>query len=263
MSISPCLIITTYNYPAALALILDTIKIQTTMPREVIVADDGSGSETKELIARYIPGFPVPLKHVWHEDTGFRRSEILNKAIAGTTCNYIIQIDGDVILHKHFVHDHLHFAKQGYFLFGTRVHIKQSYVPTVLKNKKITFHFFSRGLKNRFRRVRKLSVAQKREDFTSISGKLRGCNLSYWREDFIKINGYNEDIFGWGREDSELAIRFHNAGLKAKRLVYCAICYHLDHPEKSRDRLNDNDKIEEETKREKYSRTANGIDKYL
>lgn len=263
MPVSCCLLIVTYNYPEALELILDSILIQSTLPSEVIIADDGSGPATKELIERYAKKFPVPLIHAWHEDEGWRKAIILNKAIAKSTSEYIIQIDGDVLLHKDFVHDHLHFAKKGFYLFGTRVHVKKSYVPTVLKRKKIHFHFFSRGIKNRFRCVRILSIAEKRKDFDEISGKLRGANTSYWKEDLIKVNGFNEQMFGWGIEDSELAMRFHNIGVKGKRLVYSAICYHLDHDYKSRANVHNNEYLENQTKVNKLTYTESGIDKYL
>ncbi len=263
MAVSCSLIIVTYNYPEALELILDSVLIQTTLPSEVIIADDGSGPATKELIERYSKKFPVPLIHVWHEDKGWRKAIILNKAIAQSKSDYIIQIDGDIFLHKDFVRDHLHFANKGYYLFGTRVHVKKSYVPAVLKKKKIHFHFFSRGIKNRFRRVRYLRIAEKRKDFDEISPKLRGCNTSYWKADLIRVNGFNEQMFGWGIEDSELALRFHNVGLKAKRLVYSAVCYHLDHDYKSRENVHQNEFLEKQTKLNKLTFAEAGIDKYL
>lgn len=263
MAIHCTLLISTYNYPQALRLILETVQLQTVLPDEVIIADDGSGEETRSLIETYAKKFPVPLIHIWHEDKGFRKAIIINKAIAASKYEYVIQTDGDILLHKDFVKDHLHFAQKGLYLFGTRVHIKKSYVPVVLKKKKIKFHFFSRGLKNRFRRMRILRVATKRKDFDEISGKLRGCNMSFWKEDFITVNGVNELCHGWGREDSELVLRFHNIGLKGKRLVYSAVCYHLDHTENSREHLAKNDTIEENTRKLKLTYAEHGIDKYL
>jgi glycosyltransferase involved in cell wall biosynthesis len=257
------LLISTYNSPRTLELILETVLLQTVLPNEVLIADDGSGEETRLLIEGYIKKFPVPLIHIWHEDKGFRKAIIINKAIAQSKYEYIIQIDGDILLHKNFVEDHLHFATKGLYLFGTRVHVKKSYVPVVLKNKKIQFHFFSRGLKNRFRRMRILSIATKRKDFDEISPKLRGCNMSFWKEDFIKVNGANELCHGWGREDSELVLRFHNIGLKGKRLVYCAICYHLDHNDNSREFLDKNDIVEQNTRKNKLTYAEHGINKYL
>ncbi|MFW5755209.1 MAG: glycosyltransferase, partial [Tangfeifania sp.] len=72
------LIIVTYNRPKALEVILKSILIQTEIPHEVIIADDGSGPETAKLIAKYRNVFPCKLKHVWQEDNGFRAAKIRN-----------------------------------------------------------------------------------------------------------------------------------------------------------------------------------------
>ena len=173
------LIISTYNWPQALELVLLSVLKQTQLPDEIIVADDGSTGETATLIEHFKLKFSKPLIHVWHEDDGFRKSVILNKAIAQAKGEYIIQADGD------------------------------------------------------------------------------------FKSDFIAVNGYNEDFKGWGREDSELAWRFHNFGLLGRRIRYRGIVFHIYHDEKSKDRLNMNDDIEKKTVREKLTWTENGINKYL
>src|ERR1700712_962551 len=101
------LVISTYNWPQALELCLKSVATQKHLPDEVIIADDGSGEETRLLIDKYKKDFPVPLLHLWHEDKGFRKTIILNKAINQSSFEYIIQVDGDVILEKHFISDHL------------------------------------------------------------------------------------------------------------------------------------------------------------
>lgn len=101
------LIISTYNWPQALELCLNSVAVQKHLPNEVIIADDGSDDKTKSLIDQLKKDFPVPLIHVWHEDKGFRKTIILNKAVHQSTCEYIIQVDGDVVLDKHFIGDHL------------------------------------------------------------------------------------------------------------------------------------------------------------
>lgn len=106
------LLITTYNWPKALELVLYSVLHQHVMPDEVVIADDGSTEETKKLIDRYAEKMPVPVIWVWQEDKGFRRTSILNKAIAKATGDYIIQVDGDVVLSSHFVEDHIEMAQK-------------------------------------------------------------------------------------------------------------------------------------------------------
>lgn len=262
-SFSNTLIISTYNWPEALDLVLKSVLLQKVLPDEVIIADDGSTDATKQLIASYKAKFPVPLVHVWQEDKGFRKSVILNKAIAQSKGDFIIQADGDCILHPNFVKDHLRFTELNTYLFGSRVNIKKAYLETLFKEKTINFNVFSTGINKRFRTLHIPFLSGFYKKQSSFSKKYRGCNTSYFKKDFIAVNGYNEYFEGWGREDSELALRFHNYGLSARRLKFAGIVYHIFHHEKSKDNLNANNEIENKTIKEKSVWTPNGIDKYL
>jgi len=258
------LIITTYNWPEALELVLLSVKNQSMLPSEVIVADDGSTNDTKTLINAYSQDFPVPLIHVWHEDKGFRRSSVLNLAISKTDSDYIIQLDGDCIIHNNFVEDHINSAEENIYLYGSRVTIQKFLLPNLFKDKMITFSYFSRGLKKRNRNIYLPflgSILYKKN--STLSRKIRGCNLSYWRSDFLKVNGYNEDMTGWGREDSEFIIRMMNSGISGKRLKYKAIIYHIWHKESSKEKLNINHDIQQSAIKNKLVWCKNGINKYL
>ena len=257
------LLISTYNWPEALELVLLSVIKQKVLPNEVIIADDGSSGETLNLIERFKTKFSIPLLHVWHEDEGFRKSIILNKAIAKTNGDYIIQVDGDCILHQNFIKDHLDNRAEHTYLYGARVNIKQSFLKTLFVTKKIHFNAFSKGINKRTRAIYNVLLGSFSKPHDAFSDKFRGCNTSFLKTDFIAINGYNEDFKGWGREDSELALRFHNNKLKAKRLRYIGIVFHIYHHEKSRDRLTINDEIEQNTINNKLVWTKNGIDKYL
>ena len=101
------ILVSTYNWPAALELSLRSMFSQTVLPDEIVIADDGSTAETAELINRLKQETNIPIKHVWHEDKGFRKTIVLNQAIAQATGDYILQVDGDVILSPYFVQDHL------------------------------------------------------------------------------------------------------------------------------------------------------------
>ncbi len=257
------LIISTYNWPKALELVLLSVKTQSLLPVEVIIADDGSTDETKELIEKFQQNFPTKLIHLWHEDKGFRKSAVLNMAFSKTKAQYIIQLDGDCIIHKDFIKDHISHAKKGTFLFGSRVNIQESFLPTLFNNKVTHFSFFAKGIKKRTRNLHIILLSKTYKRKSELSRKLRGCNVSFWKEDIIAVNGYNEDMEGWGREDSELITRMLNNGVLGKRLRYCAIIYHIFHNEKSKSSLDLNDKIQQKSIKNKLTWCTNGIDKYL
>lgn len=124
--ISTSLIISTYNRSDALELCVKSVLRQSLLPDEIIIADDGSKEETGELIHQLATTSVVPIIHVWHEDLGFRLATIRNKAIVKATKEYIIQIDGDIVLHKDFVKDHVRFAQKGSFVTGSRVLIREA-----------------------------------------------------------------------------------------------------------------------------------------
>jgi glycosyltransferase involved in cell wall biosynthesis len=259
-----CSLVTpTYNWPNALELLLLSIKNQTVLPDEVIIADDGSKEETKKLIATFQKDFPVPLHHIWHPDNGNQKPKIMNKAIASAKFEYIIEIDGDIIMQKNFVKDHLNNAKKGLYLFGSRVNIKQSIVKQLFENKILTFDFFSKGIKNRTRTIRLPFFMKFEKNHATRSKKLRGCNMSFWKSDFIKINGFNESLVGWGIDDSEMIQRLHNIDIKGKRLKQCAIAYHIYHPEQSKKDYSINDAIEKETTEKKLTFIEKGINQYI
>lgn len=257
------LLISTYNWSDALNLVLRSVLNQTRFPDEILIADDGSKEETKTLIEEFKNEINVPVEHFWQEDKGFRKSKILNKAIAQTTADYIIQIDGDCIIHKNFIYDHIKSAQKECYVYGSRVNILPEYVSEVLEKKVTIFNFFSKEIKNRTRSLSIPFLSKLYKSHYEISKKFRGCNVSFWRNDVMAVNGYNEDFEGWGREDSDLVIRMGNNGVVAKRLRYAGIVYHLFHKSNSKNNLEMNDKIQKETIEKRVIKVSNGIDKYL
>ncbi|NER15956.1 glycosyltransferase family 2 protein [Spongiivirga citrea] len=257
------LLISTYNWPKALNLVFKSIANQSKLPDEVLIADDGSKSDTKELIDDYRNKISSTIHHVWHEDIGFRKGVVLNKALALSKADYIIQIDGDCILHEKCVEDHLSFAEKGLYLYGTRVHIKQPYVSKIEDTGQIHFSILHPSLGKRPRRLRIPFLSNLSKKESSISKKLRGCNMSFWKEDIVKINGFNEDIHGWGREDSEMAIRLHNIGVQSRRMKFKGLVFHLDHTISDKSMMDENSKIQNEAIKNKITWAGNGLDKYL
>lgn len=259
-----CTLVTpTYNWPEALELLLLSVLKQTVLPNEVIIADDGSRPDTQALIAQFQLKFPVPLRQVWHEDLKNRKPMIMNKAIAQAQFDYIIEIDGDIILNKHFIEDHLRFAQKGHYLFGSRTNITQAHLPTLFAQKQTAFHFLSPGIKKRGRTIRLPFMMNWAQITATRSSKLRGCNMSFWREDFIKINGFNENLVGWGIDDSEMIERLHNIGILGKRLKFAGLAYHIYHPEQSKSHIAINNEIEAQTKSQKLTFIEKGVQQYL
>ncbi|GAA4954952.1 glycosyltransferase family 2 protein [Algibacter agarivorans] len=259
-----CSLITpTYNWPEALELLLLSIKKQSHFPNEVIIADDGSRKETQQLIKKFQKDFPVPLHHVWHEDNKNQKPAIMNKAIAKAKYDYIIEIDGDIIMHKNFVKDHLKMATKNTFLYGSRVNIQENYLNDLFKKKQTSFHFLSKGIKKRGRTLRIPLLANLYKEETTRSSKLRGCNMSFWRDDFIKINGFNENLVGWGIDDSEMIQRLLNIGVKGKRLKFAGLVYHIYHKEQNKSHISINEIIEKETTDKKITFIEKGINQYL
>lgn len=257
------LLITTYNWPEALDLVLKSLENQTVIPHEVIIGDDGSTAPTKALIDHYIDNDKLPITHVWQEDEGFQRTKILNKSIAQTDCDYIIQIDGDCILHPEFVADHIANARKSIFLFGSRVNILETGIQEIFKNKTIRFKNSSKWIKNKGRNIHLPFLGRFYKPTNELSKKLRGCNLSYWRDDFMAVNGYNEDMTGWGREDSEFALRLLHRGVLGVRMKYQGILYHIWHKVGSKSNLDINNNIQINTKTQKLISCQNGVAKYM
>lgn len=257
------LIISTYNWKQALELVLKSVMVQDTLPDEVLIADDGSKEDTQELIKQYQKSFPVPLLHIWHEDEGFRLSAIRNKAIIQAKGDYIIQIDGDVILHPQFIADHKKFAQKNCFITGSRVLLTEEKTKEVFSKKTIRFSALSKGIKNRFNAVRfplfNVFSKPKNSPIEKMTTRIRGCNMSFWREDLIAINGYDEDFIGWGREDSDIVIRLIKKGCYRKKIKLAAIQYHIYHKEFPKDNLERNHELMEQAIKNTDYRAKNGI----
>ena len=235
---SVTVMVSTYNWKEALALALGSLAVQSRPPDEVIVADDGSREDTAALLRKIARTFPVPLRHVWQEDEGFRKARILNRAIAAARSDYIIQLDGDMLAHPRFVEDHLILAQPGRFLQGTRIRTTVAETARLLgggkphfgwfvdayfrdENDRSTWHF---GRRHHTLRLPWLAKIKARS-----TGHPMGCNVSFWREDLMRVNGYDERMHGYGSEDLEIDIRLRNAGLRRSQIKFAALALHLEH----------------------------------
>lgn len=254
------LIISTYNWPEALELVLISVSKQSVKPNQIIIADDGSDYRTKSLIQRFQEQ-NIAIDHVWHEDNGFQKTLILNKALSICTSDYVIEIDGDIILHKHFIKDHISAADPGYFVQGSRAMIGEETSLKALQQKRLQFSCCSRGMTTRFNAIRfpLFSFIFKWISNPISSHNVKGCNLAFWLDDYIQINGYFNGFTGWGWEDYEFAERLINSGIKKKRLKWAAVGYHLYHKLSSRANFKPNEMIYRETVAKKIVHRAPGL----
>jgi glycosyltransferase involved in cell wall biosynthesis len=224
------MIVSTYNRPAALSLCLQSIAKQTVLPSEVVIGDDGSGEETRALIEQMKRDFPVPLVHVWQEDKGFRLAMCRNRAVACSRGEYIIEIDGDLILHRRFTEDHLSFARPGCFLKGGRVNLDRKLTDQLCQSRILPrIHVLTSGLIRRTNAIHCLPLSRWLAPRYQKDRIALGCNMSFWKEDYIAVNGYDEFFEGWGGEDYDFARRLMNRGTEKLHLKFSGIAYHLWH----------------------------------
>lgn len=230
-------IISTYNSVDWLRKVLWSYENQTFKNFEVIIADDGSGDETKEFIENYQKSSSYVLKHVWHEDNGFQKTVILNKAITASESEYLLFTDGDCVVREDFLQVHINHREEGYFLSGgyfkLPMNISQLISESDIKQQNC---FDIKWLKENGLRysIKNLKItansllASILNFVTPTVASWNGHNASGWKSDIIKVNGFDERM-QYGGEDRELGERMFNLGIKSKQLRYSAICVHLDH----------------------------------
>jgi glycosyltransferase involved in cell wall biosynthesis len=228
------LVVSTYNRPDALELCLESILRQTKLPNEIVVADDGSGESTRRLVQAMQARSPAPVVHVWQPDDGYQLARIRNRAFAAAKGAYLIQVDGDLVLEKHFVQEHLAMSRPGTFIGGSRTMMDEMLTGMLLK-KEISMddianyrqHLEKRHNAVRSGLLRNLSWLLQRNRYNY--KYVLGCNMAFWKKDLVTVNGYNESFKGWGKEDNELAVRLLNAGLGLRFIKFGAVVYHLYH----------------------------------
>lgn len=264
-------IVSTYNAEEWLEKVLIGYSNQTYNDFELIVADDGSRPSTKNLIDSFIADYPVPLRHIWHEDLGYRRQEILNVAIVEAANEYIIMTDGDCIPRKDFVEVHAQQAEKGKFLSGGYCKLPMKTSKLISKNDILSQKCFDVKWLNNiekldFSNTLKLgSDGFKAKFFDIISPttpSFNNCNSSGYKEDMIAINGYDERM-KYGGPDREFGERLENYGVKGKQIRHKAIVLHLDHARgyKTPESLAANLAIRKEVRRNKIKWTPFGIKK--
>lgn len=230
-------VISTYNSPEALRKTLLGFLAQTRRPDQVLIADDGSREETALLLKQ--PVFSrLPIEHLWHPDRGWTKPVILNVALAHVTCDYVVFCDGDSVPRSDFLESHERHSRPRCFISGSRVHLPEHLHVTlsdsdILSGRMFDYSFLHsrwEGVRNFRRRLTPGRWERLLNLLTYRPCVFHGCNASAWREDLMKINGFDE-TFGYGSEDRELGARLHNAGVRSRWLKYSLCQAHLDHPQ--------------------------------
>ena len=225
------LIVTTYNWPEALRLTLLSIAGQSSIPSELIVADDGSGPETARVVKDVLGPSELRWRHVCHEHKGVRQSRIKNLAVSHSEYPYLIFVDQDTVLHPYFVADHLALAQEGVFLQGKRSLLPEDYTKRLVEDGNFRAPPpWLTGLGNRKNTLRSPALGRLLARPKQFHTALRGCNLSMFKSDFFKVDGFDEAYDqSWGREDSDFCYRLFHAGIRMKFLWFMALQYHLYH----------------------------------
>ena len=268
-AIDTSIVISTYNSTKWLEKVLYGYNNQTYRMFEIVIADDGSTNETKALLERIQKEVFFPIVHVWHEDNGFQKSQILNKAIVKCNTSYIIMSDGDCIPRNDFVEQHIKYREEGFFLSGGYFMLPMDISDKITKDDIYAARCFDvrwlkkNGLKSSFKN-NKLSAGTTKaavlNAVTPTNASWNGHNASGWKKDIVAINGFDERM-QYGGQDRELGERLFNLGINSKQIRYNAVVIHLDHPRgyKNEASIAKNQAIRKSTRDKKKQWTPYGI----
>ena len=234
-------IVPTYDRPDALRLCIRSLSVQSMPPSEIIVADDGSGPQTRDVVMEMTRELKesIPVLHVWQEDNGFRKPMIINEAVRNASGEYLVFIDGDCMAHPDFIRAHVEKSDPRAILGGKRVDIGGDLTKRLLKEGRVINRFglelLMDSLAGRSRKVEE-SIPIRSRWLRRISRRDRisndgiwGCNFSIHRKLFFDINGCDEDFLDGSVEDNDLGIRVLNLGGEVRSVRAIAIIFHLHH----------------------------------
>ena len=232
------ILLATYNWPQALKLCLQSLETQIDRDFEIIIADDGSTDSTKDIIAAFQAQSSIPITHLWQEDRGFRKTQILNQAIKHARGDYLIFLDGDCIVQPDFVAQHRALAQKGFLVTGSRVLLNESLTQELLSSGKWVYkQFQSKLLKyrlagqiNKYLPLKiKLGKSRWREYKKFVWRRIKGCNMACWKADAQAIGGFDETMTGWGHEDADFVFRLQHDKIKRKSGSWATEVLHLFH----------------------------------
>lgn len=256
------LIIATYNQRDALEKVLAGVSLQSLQPDEILIADDGSGKSTRDLIESWRGNSSIPVHHFWHPDNGFLKTTILNQAVTAVAGEYLVFLDGDCVPHRRFIADHRALAERGFWVQGRRCFVREPFVAGFVPGKTRIWWWALQGRVARPHKSFRLPfplVFRNQEQ-----RGILGCNMAYWRDDVVQVNGFDESYVGRGMgADSDLGSRLYNLGRRRKFVYGRALVYHLDHPIMPRPHFAENRARLLEVIRSGKTRAERGLDQYL
>jgi len=244
-------ILATYNWPQALEKCLNALKTQTDQDFEIVIADDGSTRSTLELIERISKTFPIKIQHLWHEDLGFRKTIILNRAIQEAHGPYLIFLDGDCIVQPDFIERHRALSSPQTLVTGSRILLSQNLTQRILNSESWTFDQFKNsiviercrgGLNKALPLFFKRGDGQWRNFKKFVWRRIKGCNMAAWKEDVLAISGFDETLVGWGHEDADFVFRLQHSGVRRKSGAWATEVLHLFHRIQDQSRAKENER---------------------
>ncbi len=250
-------VVSTFESPHALDAVLRSLAQQSDSRFDVIVADDGSGSETAVVVERWCETFAARLQHVWQPDDGHRLALVRNRGALAARSEYLVFLDGDCVPRRHFVRALRTHAVAGWFVAGRRLELSESLTRRVLDGE-AEVHEWSlarwiaasrqaTGLRMLTPRDRRRTGRIRLPDFEP-ENRAYGFLLGIHRSDFERVNGYDTRYVGWGEEDVDLALRLLRLGLRCGHAGSKATVLHLWHPTPTR-RDHPNHPLLDETER--------------
>lgn len=257
-------LVSTYNRPAYLRLVLDGYRRQTDSNITLYVADDGSGEETRRLIDAFTRDAPFPVRHIWHEDRGFRKCRIHNRSLLEVREAYVILTDGDCVPLPGLVATHRRHAERGCLLSGGRILLSKAWTERLCQSDAPDIPVSMAGwlglrISGKINRLLPLLLPVHAGQPTTRLKGIRGCHLSCWHDDIVHVNGFDEHFEGWGREDSDLVARLLHTGCRRRNLRGVPVL-HLWHEAESRHRLDINDDMLRQCLESGRKRALKGID---
>ncbi|MDR3416871.1 MAG: glycosyltransferase family 2 protein [Nevskia sp.] len=246
------LIVTTFNAPQALQRVLECLDRIRDGAFEIIVADDGSGPDTAEVIRRFRQTAHAPLRHVWQPHRGFRAAESRNRAVAASCGDYLVFLDGDCLARRDFLLAHRALAEPGWFVAGNRALLSEGFSRRLLDSPDATARWSARtpagwigarlrGDVNRLTPLLRLPAGWPRKNKPREWRGAKTCNLGVWRKDFLAVDGFDESYVGWGHEDADLVVRLIRHGVLRKEGRFATSVLHLWHAPAPRQGLSDNE----------------------
>jgi GT2 family glycosyltransferase len=264
-------VVVTYEKPRYLDLVLLALERQTFQSFGLVIADDGSGPETRAVVERARARGTRPVQHVWQPNRGFRMCRSLNRAIAAAAAEYLVFLEGDSLPRRDFLQRHLEAAAPRTYLAGRLVRFDRDLSDRIGEAEVQAGAFERRSFL--WREWRGGHLVQKphyafvpaplgRLLFGRDGGSWTGANCSAWRQDILAVNGFDERL-SYGSSDTDFGWRLGLAGLRRRSIRYQALAFHLDHDRPYRDEatMAKNRAIAEESLRLGAARCYHGIDR--